>query len=329
MPSAYSKRNDASTAVPLEEDSDSDFNPGAYVPEEKKRRRSRKNSRGVDDSESSDSQRPPSKKRRRDTLAKIGTKSSRSITTRKPPPVPLRPNLLLQYFGDIGIKPASDSEKEDGNAKDDEEEEEEEEREGSDAEDDDEGPPPLPRTLAVMLKKPAAKSRTTAADEDSVTEYETELESDSPGPSGPAPEKLVATQNLTTVRQPPKKPQKPEDPEESVTESEDGEPQWVYSKPTPPAQKPSVPAGDDDSETEPESDVESFIEDLQIRPAFPQPEGRSPDPLVLGKKHKVPGSINVFLREYQRDGVRFFWERYREGRGGVLGDDMGLAKLFK
>jgi SNF2 family DNA or RNA helicase len=39
----------------------------------------------------------------------------------------------------------------------------------------------------------------------------------------------------------------------------------------------------------------------------------------------VPGGINTFLREYQRDGVRFFWERWKEGRGGLLGDDMGLV----
>lgn len=44
-------------------------------------------------------------------------------------------------------------------------------------------------------------------------------------------------------------------------------------------------------------------------------------PLILDSKTRVcvPASINRFLRSYQRDGVRFFWERWREGRGGVLG----------
>ncbi len=41
----------------------------------------------------------------------------------------------------------------------------------------------------------------------------------------------------------------------------------------------------------------------------------------------VPSSINVFLREYQRDGIQFFWERWRDGRGGILGDDMGLVSF--
>ena len=51
-------------------------------------------------------------------------------------------------------------------------------------------------------------------------------------------------------------------------------------------------------------------------------------PLVLDRTHKVPERINTFLREYQRDGIRFFWERYREGRGGLLGDDMGLVREY-
>lgn len=39
----------------------------------------------------------------------------------------------------------------------------------------------------------------------------------------------------------------------------------------------------------------------------------------------VPASINTYLREYQREGVRFFWDLYKQGRGGLLGDDMGLV----
>ena len=42
-------------------------------------------------------------------------------------------------------------------------------------------------------------------------------------------------------------------------------------------------------------------------------------------KTYIPGPINCFLRQYQRDGVQFFYDRYKEGRGGVLGDDMGLV----
>lgn len=40
----------------------------------------------------------------------------------------------------------------------------------------------------------------------------------------------------------------------------------------------------------------------------------------------VPVHINAYLREYQRDGIEFFYKLFKEGRGGVLGDDMGLVR---
>ncbi|KAI8476709.1 MAG: P-loop containing nucleoside triphosphate hydrolase protein [Monoraphidium minutum] len=43
----------------------------------------------------------------------------------------------------------------------------------------------------------------------------------------------------------------------------------------------------------------------------------------------VPGSINKFLRPYQRDGVRFLLRCYSEGHGGILADDMGLGKTVQ
>ncbi|QRV99551.1 DNA excision repair protein ERCC-6-like 2 [Ceratobasidium sp. AG-Ba] len=68
---------------------------------------------------------------------------------------------------------------------------------------------------------------------------------------------------------------------------------------------------------------------------FPPP----PDQAHLGPLHlysadpayeaRVPASINRQLREYQRDGVRFFHQRWAEGRGGMLGDDMGLGKTIQ
>lgn len=44
---------------------------------------------------------------------------------------------------------------------------------------------------------------------------------------------------------------------------------------------------------------------------------------------RIPGPINGFLRKYQRDGIQFFYDRYKEGRGGVLGDDMGLVSIVE
>ena len=48
-----------------------------------------------------------------------------------------------------------------------------------------------------------------------------------------------------------------------------------------------------------------------------------------GKAVSIPASINRFLRSYQRDGVKFFWEHYRKGQGALLGDDMGLGKTIQ
>ena len=69
-------------------------------------------------------------------------------------------------------------------------------------------------------------------------------------------------------------------------------------------------------------------QDLEPRPGFPSgPEQQYLGPLVLdeGTKIQVPAPINTFLRDYQREGVKFFWKQYQEGRGGLLGDDMGLV----
>jgi len=43
----------------------------------------------------------------------------------------------------------------------------------------------------------------------------------------------------------------------------------------------------------------------------------------------VPAAINTYIRDYQRDGVRFLWRQYMEGRGGLLGDDMGLVRCLR
>jgi SNF2 family DNA or RNA helicase len=55
------------------------------------------------------------------------------------------------------------------------------------------------------------------------------------------------------------------------------------------------------------------------------------DTFILDAKHhiRVPPSLSKHLRPYQRDGVKFFFERYILGRGAILGDDMGLGKTIQ
>ncbi|OCB85855.1 hypothetical protein A7U60_g6986 [Sanghuangporus baumii] len=86
--------------------------------------------------------------------------------------------------------------------------------------------------------------------------------------------------------------------------------------------------------SETESDDDNDLDDpfsLNPRPSFARDATQPYIPFVLDaeKNIKIPAPINAFLREYQREGVRFFYERFEESRGGVLGDDMGLGKTIQ
>lgn len=54
-------------------------------------------------------------------------------------------------------------------------------------------------------------------------------------------------------------------------------------------------------------------------------------PFELNDAHgdRVPYTINRYLRDYQREGVRFMYNSYRRSRGCILGDDMGLGKTVQ
>lgn len=44
------------------------------------------------------------------------------------------------------------------------------------------------------------------------------------------------------------------------------------------------------------------------------------DPARRNRPVAVPQGINRYLREYQREGIRFFYEHYARGEGGILGE---------
>jgi DNA excision repair protein ERCC-6-like 2 len=73
------------------------------------------------------------------------------------------------------------------------------------------------------------------------------------------------------------------------------------------------------------------LQSRRPRPDFESIASQPPtSPLVLDSSRgvQVNPAINRWLRDYQREGVQFFYERYKEDRGGILGDDMGLGKLY-
>lgn len=99
----------------------------------------------------------------------------------------------------------------------------------------------------------------------------------------------------------------------------------------------------DDQLTEPDlEDLCSQPDDTIFPPSLdtshnPRPQFKSIEtqpfigPHVLDEERgiRVNPAINRWLREYQREGVKFFYERYVKGHGGVLGDDMGLGKTIQ
>jgi SNF2 family DNA or RNA helicase len=75
-----------------------------------------------------------------------------------------------------------------------------------------------------------------------------------------------------------------------------------------------------------------ILQNLRPKPGFPLNDKQQHEKaLVLDEESgaKIPAAINTYLRDYQRDGVRFLWRQYKEGRGGLLGDDMGLVSVIE
>jgi len=52
-------------------------------------------------------------------------------------------------------------------------------------------------------------------------------------------------------------------------------------------------------------------------------------PLKLNGEDSVPYTINRYLRDYQREGIRFIYNNYISSYGCILGDDMGLGKTVQ
>uniref|UniRef100_A0A8C7ZPC4 Excision repair cross-complementation group 6-like 2 n=1 Tax=Oryzias sinensis TaxID=183150 RepID=A0A8C7ZPC4_9TELE len=69
----------------------------------------------------------------------------------------------------------------------------------------------------------------------------------------------------------------------------------------------------------------------QEKPVFP---GGVTDPsffvhLNLSDEDRVPYTINRYLRDYQREGIKFIYKNYIRSSGCILGDDMGLGKTVQ
>lgn len=345
MSSTYDKRHSQSISAPLEVDSDSDFANddliiAAHEPQKLKEGLSR-----------------------RDTLSII-TKKSRGRKPRQPRKYVPNPghNPLLEYFcTEPDLQPASEGENEAIlSTSDNSEEELEEETEGSGSEAELYSGA-TSQSLAGFgraVAKGKVQTRHFQHEEnvsmkesakDSATESDSEGEDKAVGATGKrkltfAPSFYVPNKRVKSSsdlffsegchKDSPQNPSMGTNECDSATESDTGDEveisQLIFSE----AQKPpgSSPIPDTDSATESESE-ELFVDlKFQPRPGFPLAPGQGYlPPLVLDKDKevKVPPSLNTYLREYQRDGIRFLWSKYIKGQGGLLGDDMGLGKTIQ
>ena len=75
-----------------------------------------------------------------------------------------------------------------------------------------------------------------------------------------------------------------------------------------------------------------YAEQPDEKPDFLNPKGEKV-PLILSNENRkliqVPGTLNQYLRDYQKDGVKFLFEHYEKNGGALLGDDMGLGKTVQ
>ncbi|KAH7909981.1 RAD26-like SNF2 family DNA-dependent ATPase [Hygrophoropsis aurantiaca] len=314
--SAYNRRNLNSIAAPLESDSDPEFNSGVFVYETKKR--GKRKARSPESSTSPRKSRKQGKDRVRGTVA-----SSRKGRVKRD--IHPQHNPLQEFFEDsLGLQSASEDDYDAATDGEGDFSEPDEKRQDSDTE------------SPVMLKTMAGFNRSSNETTVSHRNHPNRIISD--GDSATEPESSSDEQfnsikrkaPISPVNCPPAKRMKtPVMEDASVTESESDHDTILPAKVT---VSTSSPPGED-SATESESDSEVPANPgFKPRPNFSLAPDQTPlGPCILdrGKHISIPASINTYLREYQRDGAKFFWELYDEGRGGLLGDDMGLGKTIQ
>ncbi|CAM9574492.1 unnamed protein product [Scytosiphon promiscuus] len=85
-----------------------------------------------------------------------------------------------------------------------------------------------------------------------------------------------------------------------------------------------------EQEEEEEEEEEEDVDDEDLKPHFEDPTWLGElEPFALEGGESINPSINRYLRDYQREGVRWLHAKYRAGQGGILGDDMGLGKTVQ
>ncbi|KAH8833776.1 P-loop containing nucleoside triphosphate hydrolase protein [Flagelloscypha sp. PMI_526] len=307
--------NANSVTVPLELDSDSDFNPREFVTEEKKRtstKRKRKSGHAnterrkmstVSDADESDAESEGAFDSEFSDMSGADEGNPSSIRKRKLPrnrdpkrvkgkdwgPCPLR-----AYFASIHESSASELESEEEELVTSRSRQRTRPKADSTEEEDDN---PL-LSPAISFSPKASRSTIRPAGDGSSTD------------SSVATIVFPSDEDLATDS----------DTSEELLFDDDGAPSLL-----------------DEDTSDSDEDVEEFelMIDPRARPDFPLPKGQewlnshilsSPGTLPA---ISIPPSLNTFLRSYQREGIEFIYRQYSQDMGGVLGDDMGLGKTVQ
>mmetsp|Transcript_31258 Transcript_31258/g.71824 ORF Transcript_31258/g.71824 Transcript_31258/m.71824 type:complete len:690 (+) Transcript_31258:208-2277(+) len=69
--------------------------------------------------------------------------------------------------------------------------------------------------------------------------------------------------------------------------------------------------------------------DISTKPVAPNEELRLEPAAGNGQVGVLPGHINQYLRDYQKEGVKFLWRAYAGDQGALLADEMGLGKTVQ
>ncbi|CCM04135.1 uncharacterized protein FIBRA_06297 [Fibroporia radiculosa] len=315
-----SRKFEHSEPIPLAEDSDSDFNPGSFTYEPPKK--GKKDKRVKVSAGTSIISHRKHKLRREHQTAIAKSSGSKLVTTTNP---------LLEYFATLDLHSAS----EDENQTDNEEPSSEDEAGSAEENVQDIQPGTMLRTYTALMRPSEATRLRDHKNARSETEPESELECTTTSTAL----KRKSPESPFTIVQPQSKRLRFENSDNSVTESEselelapaiEGRNRSAvhvkdYGQATKSGPK-TTKSTDTASDTESDSEAEVVLHrSLEPKPAFKlKLDQQTTGPLTLDNSHSVPAQINTFLRDYQREGIRFFFERYKTRRGGILGDDMGL-----
>ncbi|KZP30044.1 hypothetical protein FIBSPDRAFT_884345 [Athelia psychrophila] len=286
-----------------EDDSDPEFISGVFIPEPKGRRKKsqvahagRKRKRASDCIKETNPTREP----------KSGQTAQRRTNG---------PNPLAKWFRqDLDVNSVSEDEEDEKKCDLDAMDDSEDGDEADEEEESDNDENMISKTFAVLTGPVDSKQRVAP---ENLSATESESEGDGLPPSmvsrRPAISRIQPSQNLQAGN-------------DSVTESDSDIPVEALGR------QNASKAGSD-SETESDTDSEQIVDTRYYpRPGFKlESEQKLLGGLVLNATERIitPAAINTYLREYQRDGVKFFYEQYQKGLGALLGDDMGLGKTIQ